>query len=228
VASIDGPVVPLRLYRYRSLSEGGAKILDREVRAIKEKYLWCSNFSAMNDPMEGFYRPSSVLKRMPNYASVISRLLVEKKEGIGIACFSETKDSELMWTHYAGNYTGICVAYSTKRLAESLPDDVSLVRLGYVDEPLRVSSPDTKNIIATCRKILSQKKYNWSYEREWRVLGPVGAVPMTELCVTHVYFGSRVASAHVTEVKRHLGEFDIDFSKMEVSGYRHKWRKVPK
>jgi hypothetical protein len=51
---------PESLFRYRSLlddardDQPGARF-EREVRAITESYVWCSNYKAMNDPMEGYY-----------------------------------------------------------------------------------------------------------------------------------------------------------------------------
>ena len=42
--------------------------------------------------------------------------------------------------------------------------------------------------------VLSQKKFNWAYEREWRVLGPIGQVWSTGRVqsVEGIFFGSRV------------------------------------
>ncbi len=43
------------------------------------------------------------------------REILNAKRAIGIACFTETYDNELMWAHYAHNYSGICIAYSSSR-----------------------------------------------------------------------------------------------------------------
>lgn len=40
---------------------------------------------------------------------------------------------ELMWAHYANQFTGICVAYSLSRLLKSLLVDINFVRM-YYDE----------------------------------------------------------------------------------------------
>ncbi|MGY3034301.1 hypothetical protein ACVIIV_003471 [Bradyrhizobium sp. USDA 4354] len=42
--------------------------------------------------------------------------VLRSKPKIGICCFSDTNDNELMWAHYAANYSGICVAYLAERL----------------------------------------------------------------------------------------------------------------
>jgi hypothetical protein len=190
MAEVQKPIVPRTLFRYRSLRSDD--ILQQEIKSIKENYLWCSEFTRMNDPMEGFYEPSTLLQGHQDY-KVIVRQLLDRKSNVGIACFTETYEDVLMWSHYAGNYSGMCLAYSTNHLVDGLPNYVNLVRLSYVDTPPLIYPPDVRNAGKAAIKILSQKKYNWAYEREWRVLGPVGPVELgIQQAVTAIYFGSRV------------------------------------
>jgi hypothetical protein len=44
MANIQTPILPLYLYRYRSLTPTN-EILKREIAAIKEPYLWCGDFT---------------------------------------------------------------------------------------------------------------------------------------------------------------------------------------
>jgi hypothetical protein len=125
-----------------------------------------------------------------------------------------------MWTHYTGNYAGIRIEYYARRLLEALPDDVNLVRMGYDDVPPRVSGKDTREMQAAARKILSQKKYNWSYEREWRVLGPVGKVQINSPDVVRsIYLGSRIQEEHRTAVLKAFENSNADIYEMDVDGY---------
>jgi hypothetical protein len=200
--------------------------LNEEIAAIKQNYLYCSPFDRMNDPMEGYFRPTSALRGDDDFKKSIQRI-VGVKTSIGIACFSETRDDLLMWTHYAGNHSGICVAYSTKRLVDGLAEQVSLVRLGYGDAPPLVSSGEALNAERAARKILSQKKQNWSYEREWRVLGPTGQVHINgKQAVTDLYFGSRVSLAHRQKILSRLQRTGIKAYAMKVNEYNHEWEPV--
>ena len=45
MATIERYVQPPRLYRYRSV-----EVLDRELNAIEERYLYCAAFGKLNDP----------------------------------------------------------------------------------------------------------------------------------------------------------------------------------
>jgi hypothetical protein len=225
-AKIEPPALPIYLYRYRSLHRrAGEKgnILEREIGALRRSYIWCSKFIALNDPMEGFYRPSSAVKKKGNYEQ-IAALVSAGKSGVGIASLSDTKENELMWTHYAGNYSGICIEYYANRLLNGLPDGVSLVRLGYDERPPRLTKADLQNRQAA-HKILSQKKFNWSYEREWRLLGVPGKAKIDDQnCVRAVYFGSRIAPVYRNKLVKELKKRKISAYAMDVDGYGHVWQ----
>ena len=98
-----------------------------------------------------------------------------------------------MWTHYAGNYSGICIRYYAERLRDGLSSKLSFVRLGYDESPPRLSKSDVAEEDEAVRKIFAHKKYNWAYEREWRLLGPIGMVEIKRSdCIRTVYLGSRI------------------------------------
>jgi hypothetical protein len=232
MAKLAPPNLPLYLYRYRSLSprqdERGRirPTIYREIAALREPYIWCADFNRLNDPMEGFYRPSKALRKRDE-SDRIMRALFDKKLNVGIASLSDTKENELMWTHYTGNYAGICIQYYARRLLDALPDDVTLVRMGYDDIPPRVSGRDTKEMEEAARKILSQKKYNWSYEREWRILGAVGKVEIgSKVVVKSIYLGSRIKPQHRDAILKALDSSEVDIYEMNVDGYKHAWNPI--
>ena len=90
---LDRPVLPRYLYRYRKINDS---VINQEVRTIRETYLWCSTYKAMNDPMEGFFEPTRQFLKDNNYNRA-SRDILNQKIQIGICCFSDTCDNELMW-----------------------------------------------------------------------------------------------------------------------------------
>jgi Protein of unknown function (DUF2971) len=225
MAKVQEPIVPGRLYRYRSLTRN-ANAVQQEIDSILKRYLFCPAFTLMNDPMEGFYRPSKVLSGKSDYKDIV-REITDSKSNVGIACFTETYEDVLMWTHYAGNYTGMCLAYSTKELLAGLSDHVNLVRLAYVDEPPLIYPSQVRNAGNAATRILSQKKYNWAYEREWRVLGSVGQVTIGRVqAVKAVYFGSRVDLHHRQQILAKIQGTGIKAYMMDVDGYDHTWEPI--
>ena len=217
------PNLPLYLYRYRPADRSK---IDREINALTEPYIWCADFHALNDPMEGFYRPSRALRQRSNYDDIVQQIY-DRKIRVGIASLSDTKENELMWTHYTGNYSGICIEYYARRFLDALPDNVDLVRMGYDDSPPRVSGNDWRARDEGARKIFSQKKYNWAYEREWRVLGSIGKVTFnSKEVVRSVYLGSRIDPDSQNKILRALAGSEVDIYEMDIDGYRHDWSPI--
>jgi hypothetical protein len=100
--------------------------------------------------------------------------ILDSESTIGIASFVESHENELMWTHYADEYRGICIAYVTEFLRHRLHNGTSLVRVAYGEELPPISAVQALDSQRAARIILSHKKLNWYYEREWRVLGNKG------------------------------------------------------
>src|SRR3974390_3315064 len=102
-----------------SLGEG-------EIKKIASGYIWCSTYESMNDPMEGYFILRESRTGDPEaYQEVLDGIKYNATE-LGLACFSETYESELMWAHYAGNYSGICIGYSV----DGLQGNAYLARIG--------------------------------------------------------------------------------------------------
>lgn len=222
MAGLRSPDLPLRLYRYCRLDR--PRDVENEIDAIVRRYIYCSSYKRMNDPMEGFYEPSVRLKREPEWRKTF-RSILEAKQTVGIACFTETYDNEIMWAHYAGNYQGACISYSTAKLMDYLPK-TELAKMAYADAPVRLSKHDKSDVYAAARKILSHKKYNWAYEREWRVLGEhPGELLYGGDIITDIYFGSRADPHHIGRMTVTLKGRGIRFHQMKVTGYRHRWMK---
>ena len=189
-------------------------------------YLYCAPFHRMNDLMEGFYQPSVNLRGRPDYRTIV-REITNSKSTIGIACFTETHEDVLMWTHYAGNYTGMCLSYSTSKLLAGLAHQVNLVRLAYTDKPPLMYPNHTRNADNAAIRVLSQKKFNWAYEREWRVLGPIGQVSTGPVqSVEGIFFGSRVDLTRRGEILTKISHTGIKAYMMNVNGYDHCWEPV--
>lgn len=226
MAILAPPILPPYLYRYRSLGKNGS-FLSRELDALKRSYIWCSTFSNLNDPMEGFYSPSALLKAKKDYRDIAQAIYLSKIN-FGIAALSDTYDNELMWTHYADEYRGICVEYYADRVFNQLPPNCTLARVGYVNQPTRISADFDRSFNEAALRILSQKKSSWAYEREWRILGPVGRVNMTGLdsLVRGVYLGARIPLLHKQRILKAFAGSNVDVWSMTIDGYDHDWKRI--
>jgi hypothetical protein len=102
--------------------------------------------------------------------------------------------------------------------------------VSYVEEKQRLSSSEAGDIDQSVRYILSHKKMNWYYEREWRVLGKIEknsiVVDDGKRLITRVYLGSRIDKKFEEIIKTETKRAGISVYQMTVFGYSHKWSKL--
>ena len=213
MAKIRHYVRPQRLYRYRSL-----KHLEREIGALTEGYLYCAPYMELNDPMEGLFTSSRLLRESDGYGD-IRNAIRENKSQIGMSSFSEVDNHELMWAHYADQFKGICIAYSLEKLLDNLGANVSFVRMYYNElVPTVHRTHDEPSHLA--KMILSYKNYRWLYEREWRMFAPLGKAHYNERdCVTRVYLGSRIDPKKRDRVLKEMQKIKIETHEMAIDKY---------
>ncbi|HEX8307959.1 MAG TPA: DUF2971 domain-containing protein [Allosphingosinicella sp.] len=226
MATIETYARPGRLYRYRSLGSTtigdearvNPKLLDRELDAIENRYIYCPIFTRMNDPMEGFYRASTRLARRPDYEDLVESIRRQKVR-LGIASLCESWSNELMWAHYADSFRGICISYSFTRLLEGLPESCALSRIAYGDKPYHLITADLERDERP-RSILSTKSLRWSYEREWRLFAErSGRVRYDNAAVSSVYLGARMAEPDRAVIRNRLHAIGVPVRETHVDGY---------
>ncbi len=229
MAKIETFAKPLTLYRYRPLGcrqagSGAVRadpdIIARELDAAKEGYVFCPTYQEMNDPMEGLYAATVSLKQMDDYDEFVQDVK-SRKLGLGIACFSESWDNELMWAHYADGFRGICIAYSVPKLLSSLDGPAySLARIAYGDRPYKINLAGHKQQEERAKAILSTKNLKWSHEREWRLFAPTGgrACHAADV-IRRVYLGARMDPCDQSIVTAELKEAGLEVRQTYVNGY---------
>ena len=110
----------------------------------------------------------------------------------GIVALSEKVSCPLMWSHYGDQHAGMCIGYSVpKRNTENLHKvnycGPGLIRTSMVRDMLDEKEDAKGKIMETA---LLQKGQDWSYEREWRLIGNQGEWPSI-LEMEEIIFGVR-------------------------------------
>jgi hypothetical protein len=213
MATIQSYVEPSRLYRYRSL-----RAFDREMEAIEDGYLFCAAYRTLNDPMEGLFSSSKLLRESEDYRTIRDSIR-DNKSQIGMCSFSEVHDHELMWAHYVDQFRGICIAYNFSKLRDGLADDITFARMFYNESvpTIRLSDEEPGEI---AKMVLSYKNHRWLYEREWRMFASLGkAFYRPTNCVTRVYLGSRIEDDDQIRIKSRLKRLKIKTSDMTIDKY---------
>ena len=113
----------------------------------------------------------------------------------GVACFSETCDNLLMWSHYTNGHRGFCLEYDTRYdpfdkanrvdYSETFP---SLNPIEFIREG---PSEELMGLVWT-------KSLHWTYEKEWRVFHKTGdqMYALKVPALTAIYLGCAMPQAH--------------------------------
>lgn len=94
------------------------------------------------------------------------------RRSIGVACFSETYDSVLMWSHYGDRHHGFCAEYGLLDINKQL--NYTPAPVVYSTDSVVLSNFSETEINAVAASVfvrsLFTKAKEWNYEREWRII----------------------------------------------------------
>jgi hypothetical protein len=133
-------------------------------------------------------------------------------ENTGISCFSASENILLMWSHYAGRHTGVCLKFDIEKdiIAFKAPYLVEypehLPRYDYFGKSLK--RPHS----GIMQHLYAIKSRDWAYEKEIRIIkwardGPFrGLIDFDRDALEEVIFGYKVSLETQTKVRRLLAE----------------------
>lgn len=155
-------------YKYKSLTNIEF-LLDMLIR----ERLYAAYYNELNDPMEGVIRADHTIDRQneAEWENII--------KNFRIACFTNSPDITLMWSHYADGAKGCVVEFEIK-------DDIPVHKVSYLKRP-QVSKSQLNE--ETALNILTYKEKPWKYEQESRVI--IKNQQFIPIKVKKVVFGHR-------------------------------------
>lgn len=195
----------------------GAKHHDALERAIA---LFPDQLSALRNESESalFERADRELRRFHDEGvergiATMERLAAEVEKELalrsqsGVLSLAEKPDCPLMWSHYGAQHYGICLGYS---VPETVRQD--LMRVNYRGDRWvhAIDVSDMLNhqpgaLMKVNRQIFGQKAKAWAYEKEWRLLGPIGK-QVSPLVLEDVIFGMRCPKNVVHTIRMALSQ----------------------
>lgn len=136
----------------------------------------------------------------PSWEALRQALLEMLSNEIGLYCLAEIPDSILMWTHYADDHKGFCLAFEA---TDQTPVFGEAQKVIYSDDYPQVdffNTPHEKQVDL----IFLTKFSGWAYEREWRIVdherGPGLRTYPREL-LKEVIFGLRMSSEDKARIR---------------------------
>lgn len=202
-----------KLYRYC-----GTKRYNKEKKEFEFSFnlnhLYLGTNGMQNDIFEGLPLSDYDIHSIDECINELSNLACLK-------CFTETPRNNLMWSHYADSYKGICIEYDIKKADDYVkkmlfPVIYSKNRRIYasVDGLVDYDNGDRREeSLVDCKGIFLQKSYYWKYEQEWRICkmnherrarSEVLYFPY----VSAIYLGPRICNEDQSEILKQIKEYN--------------------
>ena len=182
--------------------------------ALTNCSLWFSGFDKLNDPFEATYELTAQMifgdsNNLPKVHSTISTII----NNSGVCCFSKIdptdniqfKDSTLMWSHYAEQFSGMCIEFEQDELLLSLRNNYDCCLLSQ-DVIYTNIAHDIRNFNdAKDEKIIFKKHDAWEYEKEYRIIntssGKNRLLEYSPSAIKAIYVGGRVSNSGMSLIK---------------------------
>ena len=127
---------------------------------------------------------------------------------LGVFSMSEIKDNILMWSHYAGQHEGFCIAFD--RLPNNLLGDFDRTQpVNYYCDYPEVDPLDSNGNLDTSihKKMLFSKAKDWAYEKEWRITYDKGdEEALMPGNISSIIFGLRTPDHHKNTIRNILAD----------------------
>lgn len=226
---------PSRLYRYRPLDD---LLIDREMSALQDSYLYAPPFAAMNDPMEAFYETGGPGDRIINamlapagkHVESMYEMLSAMIDRFALISFAGTYENLPMWAYYGSNFAGMCLEFDTSQLDIGDLQNEQLRSVTYAGSalsPLTLADMMPEHLDEAVLARITRKRSEWAHEQEWRfVTGEVGRKHYLDDALLRVFLGPRVKPAHVERVCEVLDRRPVEILQGEIRGFELAFRTI--
>lgn len=226
---------PTKLYRYRPLDDA---LLDREMEALRESYLFSPPFAAMNDPMEAYYETGGPGDRIVNAmfapaglkVDIMYEMLSDMINRFALVSFSETYENLPMWAYYGSNFAGMCLEFDTADLMIGDFQGEKLRPVTYARNALpslTVADMGAQHLEEAVIARITRKRSEWAHEKEWRfVTGQVGPKHFLDDALRRVFLGPRVKPEHAARVCEAMDRRPVEVLQGEIRGFELVFRSI--
>lgn len=180
---------------------------------FKQNLLSIDDFKAFEGYMEEC--KSRLISLIETYFPILAQA---SKRFSTIACFSESVQSILMWSHYACSHIGFALEYNFRPTLKNPIKNVVIAPVVYQDQRLDISAyivwaflfimgVRIKNLdISASMKNALCKSGDWAYKKEWRLIdstprdyfdNSASAIPYRPVCI---YYGQNMSLEHKREL----------------------------
>ena len=234
-AIVSAMKTPPKLYRYRPLEDA---LLNRELSALRDSYLYAPPFAAMNDPMEAFYETggpgdriiSAMLAPAGKRIDGMYEMLSEMIDRFALVSFAGTYEDLPMWAYYGSNFGGMCLEFDPVELTIGDFQNEKLLPVTYARTalpPLRITDMASERLEEAVIARITRKRSEWAHEKEWRfITGEVGPKHYLDDALRRVFLGPRVKPEHAAHVCEVLDRRPVEVLQGEIRGFELEFRSI--
>lgn len=215
-------------YKYRACKEENGQC--RDIEMLLADQIYASPVGQLNDCFEGKYSDyvdvqlAAIASTLNYDVTTIKRQwydIKEKVEKVGIYSMSLSEDgfpnNKTLWSLYAGEYSGFCVAYDIDKLVqnEQFPWLVNRVTVHYQNDVPNVDVTDFSSETQLLKKKLGTKGLDWEREKEFRIVyDKPGMKDYNKAALKAVYLGFKMSDDHKRRIVDGLQGRDVDIYEM--------------
>jgi len=156
---------------------------DNTYNSISDNYFWLSSPDTFNDPFDCHLKDDYFIFETKEDGTDWQKIQQAYYDSViypsylfnGIACFTESYDEILMWSHYADCHQGVCLGFDFSRLSEEFMDIIFKVNYTEIYPQINYSEfleSGMQKSWSYIIKSLCTKYQAWEYEKEWRLIIP--------------------------------------------------------
>lgn len=143
----------------------------RIIEMIEEEKIYVPTREELNDPLEGASLPRMTFAVAGSWYPIakhrLHHIVEDYFDRYRILSLTKNPVSPQMWAHYAGNYSGICIQFSTEGTVFANAKPIEY----YACKPAgELFEPEPEEIEAMVKKSLYKKSKTWEYEEEHRII----------------------------------------------------------
>jgi len=184
--------IPEKVYKYRALSGNS---FEYTMDMLQNNHIYMPTVKELNDPFEGTHKynfngykfkfDDGKTYTIGNGTSYVV------KTSYKVFSLSELPDITTMWVHYADDFKGVCIEFSTSKTFSKIE------KVEYSAIP--ITNSDLKgNFLGTeYRKALLRKDKVWEHEKEWRLITYANKfIELEENEIKTVILGNKISLEH--------------------------------
>ena len=193
------------LYKYKKIDINLLKLISNNNNKINNIRL--SNFNYFNDPADPLIKLNKeAFEAIEKYTNDIK-----------IYSLSSEYNNFLMWSHYANEHKGICVAYDISNINEY--DNMILKKVRYTNNVIlgeykHMFDNYALNLESYFISLFYLKHKNWKYKKEYRIIAYTKE-EYIYLPIKAIYFGMNASDDDIKLIKSLVKDDTVKFYKME-------------